>query len=62
MKYSIGDSLAGGFASMVIVTEAYLSFSFQMVSYNDYVACNPATGISRLEWLFGARPFEDCRR
>jgi len=38
----------------------YPSFSYQMAGYHNYVACNPGTAISRVEWLLGAHPLEDC--
>src|SRR5689334_10535000 len=62
MKHRIGNWIAGAFALMMVAGVLYLSFSYQVAGYDDYLACNPRTGISRLEWLFGVRPLEDCRR
>ncbi len=45
----------------VCVGFLYLSYSWQMASYNVYVTCNPKSGISRIEWFLGFRPAEnDC--
>ena len=39
----------------------YLSYSWQMSGYKQYVICNPGSGITRVEWFFGIRPAEnDC--
>jgi hypothetical protein len=54
--------VGGAFVLMMIVGVLYLSFLYQMAGYNDYTACNPGTGINRIEWLFGIRPADDCRR
>ena len=40
----------------------YLNLSLLMADYDAYLVCNPGTGISRLEWLLGARPSDDCWR
>ena len=63
-KHRIGNWVAGVFAGALVLMVAagglYLSISSQMAAYDDYLACNPGTGLSRLEWLLGYRPFEDC--
>jgi len=49
------------FALMMFVVVLYLSFMPNMAGYNDYVAYNSGTGITRIEWLLGVRPTEnDC--
>jgi hypothetical protein len=57
MKRGVGDWIAGAIALMVILGVLYLVFWFQMAGYNDYLSCNPRTGISRIEgfWV-SARP------
>jgi len=71
IKRSIGKRVAGAFALilagavflMMIAGVLYLSFLSQMASYNDYLACNPRTGIGRIEWFVGVRPVEnECWR
>ena len=63
-KHRIGNWVAGVFAGALVLMVAagglYLSVSSQMAAYDDYLVCNPRTGLSRLEWLLGYRPFEDC--
>lgn len=67
MKRSIGKWVAGTVglivaAAFTLLMVAGLFFS-QMATYNDYLACNPRTGISRIEWFLGVRPVEnDCWR
>ncbi len=67
MKRSIGKWVAGTVglivaAAFTLMMIAGLFFS-QMAAYNDYLACNPRTGISRIEWFLGVRPVEnDCWR
>jgi hypothetical protein len=68
MRRRIGNwvtgAVAGAFLSMVAAGVLYLNFSAAMASYDAHLACNPGTGISRLEWLLGVRAFEveHCRR
>jgi hypothetical protein len=62
MKRRIGNWVAGAFALTMVAGVLYLSFLYQMAGYDDYFACNPGTAISRVEWLLGFRPLEDCRR
>jgi len=53
MKHSIGNWVAGMFAGALVLMVAagglYLSVSSQMAAYDDYLACNPRTGLSRLD-------------
>jgi hypothetical protein len=62
MKRRIGNGVAGAFALMMLAGMLYLSFLYQMAGYDDYRACNPGTGIGRIEWLLGVRPVDDCRQ
>ena len=54
--------IGGAVVLMMIAGVLYLGFLYQMAGYNDYLACNPGTVINRIEWLFGIRPLDDCRR
>ena len=65
MKHSIITRVAGALVIMamgvtivsVCAVILYLSYySWQMASYNEYVTCNPKSGISRIEWFLGVRP------
>ena len=39
----------------------YLSYSWQMSGYEQYVTCNPGSAITRVQWFLGIRPFpNDC--
>jgi hypothetical protein len=59
-KHRVGNWIVGAFALMMMAGVLYPSFSYQMAGYHNYVACNPGTAISRVEWLLGAHPLEDC--
>jgi hypothetical protein len=54
---TVGLIVAAAFTLLMVVG---LFFS-QMATYNDYIACNPSTGISRIEWFLGVRPVENDR-
>jgi hypothetical protein len=36
----------------------YLYFLYQMAGYDAFFACNPRTGIGRIQWLLGIRPVD----
>ena len=52
----------GAIGLVVLAGVLYFNVLSPMADYDAYVGCNPGTAISRLEWLLGARPLEDCRR
>jgi hypothetical protein len=67
IKRSIGKRVAAaivaGTVMLMMIGVLYLSFLSQMAGYNGYLACNPRTGISRIEWFVGIRPVEnECWR
>jgi hypothetical protein len=58
----VAAALGAAFLLTMMTAFLYLSFRFQMAGYDDYVACNPNSGIGRIEWFIGVRPVEDsCR-
>lgn len=56
VKGSIQTLLGAAVVALAVAGWIYLSYSWQMVSYNAYTACNPNSGINRIEWYFGVRP------
>ena len=51
--------VGGAVALTIFAGLAYLSFSSQMAGYNGYIACNPGSAITRIEWFFGVRPTQN---
>jgi hypothetical protein len=61
VKHWISGAVVVTFAGTMFVVVLYVSFMSNVAGYNDYVACNPGTGITRIEWFLGVRPTEnDC--
>gem|GEM_PF-6530112 len=56
VKGSMRTLLGTAVVALAIAGCIYLSYSWQMVSYKIYTACNPASGIGQIEWFFGVRP------
>ncbi|MBV8891604.1 MAG: hypothetical protein JO266_06455 [Acidobacteria bacterium] len=39
----------------------YVTYIVEMAGYDDFRKCNKNTTMTRLEWVLGFRPAEDCR-
>jgi hypothetical protein len=63
IKKRIADTFSmiaiGAVVIVLFVGAVYLSLSWQMAGYNEYVTCNPESNISKFEWLMGIRPYND---
>ena len=40
---------------------AYVTYIVEMTSYDDFRKCNKSSTITRLEWVLGVRPADECR-
>jgi hypothetical protein len=40
----------------------YVTYVVEMTGFDDFRKCNKSSTITRLEWVLGFRPVEDCRR
>jgi len=57
----IALSIARLMTFAVVAGLAYVTYVVEMTSYDDFRKCNKATTTTRLEWVLGLRPAEDCR-
>jgi len=39
----------------------YITYIVEMTSYDDFRKCNKGSTITRLEWVLGSRPADECR-
>jgi hypothetical protein len=65
-KRSITDwialTIARGLSLAVVGGLVYVTYVVEMAGYNDFLRCNHDSGMTRIEWVLGFRPAEDCRR
>jgi hypothetical protein len=65
-KRSIGDwialTIARGLSFAVASGLVYVTYIVEMTGFDDFHKCNKTSTITRLEWVLGSRPVEDCRR
>lgn len=65
-KRSIADwialTMARGLSLAVVGGLVYVTYVVEMTGYQDFLRCNPKSTITRLEWVLGLRPAEECRR
>ena len=45
----------------VVGSVAYVAYIVEMTTYDDFRKCNKSSALTRLEWVLGFRPAEDCR-
>jgi hypothetical protein len=63
IKHWVASALLFMMIGVISVAMLYLMVMSNFAGYNDYVACNPSSGISRIEWFLGIRPVEnECWR
>ena len=65
-KRSLADlialTIARGLSFAVVGGLVYVTYVEEMTGYNDYRKCSKNSTITRLEWVLGVRPAEDCGR
>ena len=58
----IALTIARGLSFAVVGGLVYVTYIVETTSYDDYRKCNKNSTITRLEWVLGFRPVEDCQR
>ena len=57
----IALTIARGLSFVMVGGLVYVTYIVEMTSYDDFRKCNKSSAITRLEWVPGSRPVEDCR-
>jgi drug/metabolite transporter (DMT)-like permease len=57
----IALTIARGLSFAVVGGLVYVTYIVEMTSYDDFRKCSKSSTITRLEWVLGFRPAEDCR-
>jgi hypothetical protein len=58
----IALTIARGLSFAVVGSLVYVTYVVEMTGFEDFRKCNKSSTITRLEWVLGFRPVEDCRR
>ena len=58
----IALTIARGLSLIVVGSLVYVTYIVEMTGYNDFRRCDPTSSITRIQWVLGFRPAEDCRR
>ena len=58
----IALTIARGLSFAVVGGLVYVTYIVETTSYDDFRKCSKSSTITRLEWVLGSRPAEDCRR
>ena len=58
----ISLTVARGLSFAVVGGLVYVTYVVEMTGFDDFRKCNKTGTITRLEWVLGFRPPEDCRR
>ena len=58
----IALTIARGLSFAIVGGLVYVTYIVEMTSYDDFLKCNKSSAVTRLEWVLGTRPAEDCRR
>ena len=58
----IALTIARGLSLVVVGGLVYVTYVVEMAGFDDLRKCNKNSTITRLEWVLGFRPAEDCRR
>jgi hypothetical protein len=58
----IALTIARGLSFAVVGGLVYVTYIVEMTSYDDFRKCNKSSTVTRLEWVLGSRPADDCRR
>ena len=55
-------TIARGLSFVMVGGLVYVTYIVEMTSYDDFRKCNKTSSITRLDWVLGSRPAEDCGR
>jgi hypothetical protein len=62
MQDRIALTIARGLSLAVVGGLVYVTYVVERTSFDDFRKCNRNSTVTRLEWVLGFRPLEDCRR
>jgi len=51
-----------GLSFAIVGGLVYVTYIVEMTSYDDFRKCNKSSTVTRIEWVLGFRPADDCRR
>jgi hypothetical protein len=57
----IALSIARALSLVLVGGLVYVTYVVEMAGFNDHLRCNRDSTMTRLEWVLGIRPAEDCR-
>ena len=57
----IALTIARGLSFAVVGGLVYLTYIVEMTSFDDFRKCNKSSTVTRLEWVLGVRPVDQCR-
>jgi len=57
----IALTIARGFSFAIVGGLVFVTYIVEMTSYDDFRKCNKSSTITRLEWVLGVRPADECR-
>ena len=57
----IALTIARALSIAVVGGLVYVTYIVEMTSYDDFRKCNKSSTITRLEWVLGSRPADQCR-
>jgi hypothetical protein len=64
-KRSLADwmalTIARGLSLAVVGGLVYVTYVVEMTGFDDFRKCSKNSAITRIEWVLGFRPAEDCR-
>ena len=55
-------TIARGLSFAVVGGLVYVTYIVEMAGYNDHLRCHRGSTITRIEWVLGIRPAEECAR
>ena len=61
MEEWITLAIARGLSLAVVGGLVYVTYVVERTSFDDFRKCNRNSTVTRLEWVLGSRPAEDCR-
>jgi hypothetical protein len=57
----IALTIARGLSFAIVGGLVYVTYIVEMTGYDDFRKCNKSSTVTRLEWVLGSRPADECR-
>jgi hypothetical protein len=57
----IALTIARALSFAIVGALVYITYIVEMTSYDDFRKCNKSSTVTRLEWVLGSRPVDQCR-